>query len=68
MGNFKDSFETFKQSFVSVFLICMTVPLMAAEHVCEYTRGKLFHFSNAVTKTYPYRLRISSDIDMKELW
>ena len=27
MRNFQDTFETRKQSFVSAFLICMTVPL-----------------------------------------
>ena len=45
----------------------MTVPLMAAEHVREYTRGKLFQFSKTVTKTYPYRLKIYWHIDIKEL-
>ena len=28
MQNFQDTFETRKQSFVSVFSICMTVPLI----------------------------------------
>ena len=27
MRNFHDTFETSKQSFISAFLICMTVPL-----------------------------------------
>ena len=27
MRNFKDTFETSKQSFISAFAICMTVPL-----------------------------------------
>ena len=28
MTNIQDSFETLKRSFISAFLICMTVPLM----------------------------------------
>ena len=28
MRNFQDAFETLKQSFISTFSICMTVPLM----------------------------------------
>ena len=28
MRNFQDTFETLKQSFISAFLICMTVPLI----------------------------------------
>ena len=27
MRNFQDTFETHKRSYISVFLICMTVPL-----------------------------------------
>ena len=28
MGNFQDTFETLKRSFISDFSICMTVPLI----------------------------------------
>ena len=31
MRNFHDTFETRKQSFISAFSICMTVPLMKAK-------------------------------------
>ena len=33
MRNFQDTFETRKQSFISVFSICMTVPLINIENM-----------------------------------
>ena len=33
MQNFQDTFETRKQSFISVFSICMTVPLINIENM-----------------------------------
>ena len=39
MRNFQDTFETHKRSFISVFSICMTVPLTAnmMSEVCKDT-------------------------------
>ena len=33
MRNFQDTFETREQSFISVFSICMTVPLINIENM-----------------------------------
>ena len=38
MPNFQDTFETHKQSFISAFSVCMTVPLIKAhDHITIYT-------------------------------
>ena len=42
MRKFQDTFETLKRSFISVFSICMTVPLKANIH--KYTNSYLNNF------------------------
>ena len=37
MRNFQNNFETFKQSFISAFSICMTVPLKSDSHLPKKT-------------------------------
>ena len=42
MRNFQDTFESLKQSFISVFSICMTVPLKEAKLRLKNVKMVLF--------------------------
>ena len=45
MRNFHDTFETSNQSFISVFSICMTVPLKSSYGQEHFTEGQKTAFS-----------------------
>ena len=48
MWNFQDTFETVKQSFISAFSICMTVPLSYLSHaISPYLHGNSINWTNA---------------------
>ena len=44
MGNFQDTFETHKQSFISAFSICMTVTLNRDQAFCAILSYMMLHF------------------------
>ena len=49
MQNFQDTFETRKRLFISVFSICMTVPLTKVAIQCRYAPG---YFTNTIRTTF----------------
>ena len=40
MRHIQDTFETLKRSFISVFSICMTVPLIVITKLCRYQQWR----------------------------
>ena len=56
MRNFQNTFETRNRSFISAFLICMTIPLIPEVHSQTSFKGTVMQIEKALTND---RLRFS---------
>ena len=46
MQNFQDTFETCKQSFISAFSICKSVPLRTSNETKNYHKSNIFNLNH----------------------